>query len=153
MDLSIIEQSLNWNGELEKRKRTDKIILHHAAVFSASLLDIHNWHLSVGWAGIVYHFYILKDGSIYRGRPEDSIGSHALGYNESSIGICFEGNFDVDEMPGMQIEMGMELIEYLKSKYEIVQILGHSEVDSTMCPGLNFPFEKLGAHLQCEKYT
>lgn len=27
--------------------------------------------------GIGYHFLVRKDGSVYRGRPEDMVGAHA----------------------------------------------------------------------------
>ena len=80
MALEIIEHNLSWNGEPEKRSRTECIVTS-PRFGKASLLDVHNRHLSAGWSGIVYHFYIRKDGSIHRGRPEDSISAHALGYN------------------------------------------------------------------------
>ena len=41
---------------------------------------------------------VRKDGSVYRGRREDTVGAHAYGYNSTSIGICAEGNFEVDIM-------------------------------------------------------
>ena len=69
-----------------------ELFLHHAESKSCTADDIHRWHLANGWAGIGYHFFVRKDGSIYRGRPENDIGSHAKGSNSDSIGICFEGS-------------------------------------------------------------
>lgn len=145
----IIECSLTWNGEPEKRSRTECIILHHIAAERASLLDVHNWHLAAGWSGIVYHFYIRKDGSIHRGRPEDSIGAHALGYNHNSIGICFEGNFETENMNELQKNAAKELIAYIMRKYGACGIFMHSDISLEACPGACFPFEELKA-VECE---
>lgn len=143
MALEIIEHNLSWNGEPEKRSRTECIVLHHLASEKASLLDVHNRHLSAGWSGIVYHFYIRKDGSIHRGRPEDSIGAHALGYNPCSIGICFEGSFEAEDMTETQKTAGRELISYLVVKYDLRSIFLHSDISPDLCPGANFPFKEL----------
>jgi N-acetylmuramoyl-L-alanine amidase len=38
-----------------------------------------------------YHFYVRRDGTRHKGRPIDTVGAHARGYNTNSIGICYEG--------------------------------------------------------------
>ena len=93
--MNIIEKTYKWNGKLSNRKSTNRIILHHAESKSCTADDIHSWHLENGWAGIGYHFFVRKDGSIYRGRPEGVVGSHAKGSNSDSIGICFEGSYKI----------------------------------------------------------
>ena len=94
MSMQIIEKTYDWNGLLAARGKTELLILHHAAAKTCSADDVHRWHLQNGWVGIGYHFFVRKDGSVYRGRPENAIGAHTVGYNSVSIGICFEGNFD-----------------------------------------------------------
>lgn len=79
--MNIIEKTYKWASKLSKRKSTKRIILHHAEAVKCTADDIHKWHLNNGWAGIGYHFFVRKDGSIYRGRPEDTLGSHAKGAN------------------------------------------------------------------------
>ena len=59
-------------------------------------------------------FFVRKDGSIYRGRPEEVVGSHAKGSNSDSIGICFEGSYMTETMGQTQINAGRELVSYLK---------------------------------------
>ena len=88
--MEIIDAKLNWGGALAKRSKIDMIVLHHAAAKNATIYNIHRWHLANGWSGCGYNFFISKDGRIFRGRPEDTIGSHAKGYNSTSLGICFE---------------------------------------------------------------
>ena len=141
--MNIIEKTYNWNGSLKNRTSTKRIILHHAESKSCTADDIHSWHLANGWAGIGYHFFVRKDGAIYRGRPENVIGSHAKGSNSDSIGICFEGSYMTETMGQTQINAGRELVSYLKKKYGISKVQKHKDVCSTNCPGTNFPFDQI----------
>ena len=73
--MNIIEKDYNWAHELSARQVTNLIILHHAAAKSCTAADVHNWHLNRGWAGIGYHFFVGKDGSVTRGRPLWAVGA------------------------------------------------------------------------------
>ena len=142
--MEIKETNLEFKP-LTKRKGTNRIILHNSGVTVRQSVEIiHNYHKNTrGWAGIGYHFYVRTDGSIYRGRPEDTVGAHATGANSDSIGICFEGNYNEETMTEVQIKAGQELVAYLKSKYGISKIQRHSDVGKTSCPGANFPFDEI----------
>jgi N-acetyl-anhydromuramyl-L-alanine amidase AmpD len=140
--LKIIEAKLNWAGSLAKRSTIDMIVLHHAAAKQCTIYNIHHWHLGNGWQGCGYHYFINKNGEIYQGRPDNAIGSHAKNYNSTSIGICFQGDFEKEIPTQTQIDAGLELIEYLKNKYNIKKIKGHGELMSTSCPGKLFPMEQ-----------
>lgn len=141
--MKIYDVGLKFKRALQKRATTEFIILHHAAASEASVTTIHNWHLQRGWTGIGYNFYVRKDGSIYRGRPEDTIGAHTEGYNSRSIGICAEGNFEVETMPDAQKRAIIELLRELKKRYPNTQIKRHKDFAATACPGKNFPFEEI----------
>ena len=132
--MNIIETNLSF-GALSKRKSTKKIIAHHADAVSCTVEDIHRWHKNNGWSGIGYHFFIRKDGSIYRGRPIDTIGSHCLNQNSDSIGICLEGCLSQEKPSTAQISSIKELIGYLKSMYGNIPAKGHKEFMPTDCPG------------------
>ena len=85
-------------GKMTKRAQTTLIVLHHAAG-NGSVKQIHDYHKNTkGWSGIGYHFYVRKDGTVWRGRPENTVGAHTVNYNAVSIGICFEGNFENEQM-------------------------------------------------------
>lgn len=141
--MNIIETNIQWTKSLASRKATNYIALHHAAAKSASVYDVDSWHKDKGWAGIGYHFYVRKDGSIYRGRPLHTIGAHATGKNEVSIGICVEGDYTSEHMPDVQKRAIAELLHNLKSDYPNAQIVGHGEIGASSCPGKNFPLAEL----------
>lgn len=141
--MKINEVTYKWHGALTKRRATTRIILHHAAASKCTAQQIHSWHLANGWVGIGYHFFVRKDGSVYRGRPETVVGAHARNNNYDSIGICFEGNFMTETMPEAQKRAGQELVQYLKDKYGISKVQKHSDVNATGCPGTRFPFKEI----------
>ena len=140
--MKIIETNLNFK-QMDTRKSTERIILHHADAKNCSAEDIHRWHLGNGWSGAGYHFLVRRDGKIYRLRPEDKVGAHAYGSNYNSLGICFEGNFMEEDMPETQKEAGKELVAYLKNKYNITTVQRHRDVCATSCPGDKFPFNEI----------
>ncbi len=141
--MKINEVTYKWNGALTKRRSTTRIILHHAAASKCTAQQIHSWHLANGWVGIGYHFFVRKDGSVYRGRPETVVGAHAGNNNYDSIGVCFEGNFMTETMGDTQRKAGQELVQYLKDKYGISTVQKHSDVNATGCPGTRFPFKEI----------
>ena len=141
--MKIIEKSYLWSGILAQRPKTSFILLHHAAASGCTPDNIHTAHLKNGWAGIGYHFYVTKDGGVYRGRPIDKMGSHVSGYNSQCLGVCFEGNFETDTMSNAQLRAGQELVAYLKNLYPKAMIKRHRDLNATACPGRNFPFERI----------
>ena len=145
--MTVIEKSYKWNGALRKRSRTDYIILHHAASVSCSPDDIHRIHVNNnGWTGIGYHFYVRKNGSVYRGRPIDTVGAHCEDYNSRSVGVCFEGNYATEAaLPEVQKRAGQELIAFLKKAYAKAEIKKHKDFNATACPGKNFPFDDIAS--------
>lgn len=138
--MRIIEPKYKWAYALTPRKATTHLVIHHAAG-NGSPEGIHNYHLSRGWAGIAYHYYVRKDGTIYRGRPEAMIGGHTTNWNWCSIGICFEGNFENDYMSDAQFTAGQMLIANIINRYPDITVWRHSALQNTSCPGKNFPFE------------
>lgn len=149
--MKINEVTYKWNGALSKRRSTSRIILHHAAASKCTAQQIHSWHLANGWVGIGYHFLVRKDGSVYRGRPEDTVGAHAGNNNYDSIGVCFEGNFMTETMSEVQKRAGAELVAYLKGKYGITKVQKHSDVNATGCPGTHFPFKEVSEGAAADK--
>ena len=69
------------------------IVVHCTATqgnrtLSPEALDL--MHRRRGFNGTGYHYYIRKDGTVHLTRPVERIGAHAKGFNEGSIGICYE---------------------------------------------------------------
>lgn len=142
--MKIIESNLQFKS-LSSLGQVKRIIYHHAESTNCTIQDIHRWHLNNGWSGCGYHFFIRKDGSIYRGRPENCLGAHTSNHNTGSLGICFEGSFNKETMTEAQLKSGQELTTYLCDKYNLLKanVYRHKDFNSTDCPGANFPYEKL----------
>ena len=151
--MQIIETGLQFEG-LRARSGTSLIVLHHSASADVAAAEIHSWHRAKGWAGIGYHFVIRKDGSIERGRPQETIGAHAgAGVNGCSIGICLCGNF-MQELPSdEQLVSLVELVVWLQRYYRAadgteLEVILHREVAATECPGNSFPAQQFAGLLQ-----
>ena len=88
-----------------------------------------------------YHWYITKDGTTYQTRHEQLVGAHAKGYNQHSIGVCYEGGLTPDGEPAdtrtpVQKTALKRLLKQLKRKYPQARILGHRDLPgvSKACP-------------------
>jgi hypothetical protein len=137
-----IVKLLAKNQHWKSRDFTDTIVLHHAKASQCTIIDIDRWHKEDNhWeGGCGYHFLVGKDGQIYEGRPINIEGAHCPGWNNRSIGICFEGDFDQEKMSFTQEQKGIELIRWIRGKYKTpLQILRHKDaLPGYTCPGENF---------------
>lgn len=141
--VEVKEMEYNWEGSLDYNNNPQYLVYHHTASTKISPEKINEMHRNNGWSGIGYHYYIRKDGVIYKGRPEEAVGAHTIGRNKDSIGICLEGNFEEEQVTDKQKE-SLELLSLqLILKYNIKSIIGHKEEYSTLCPGENFPMDKV----------
>ena len=138
--MRIIECNLPRTGSYVERNATTAVVLHHAEASSATVWDINSWHLANGWNGIGYHYYVRKDGSVYRGRPDWALGSHAKGANDYSIGVCCEGAYMTETMPKAQLDSLKALLRDIMRKWGKLRLLRHKDVSATDCPGMNFPW-------------
>lgn len=136
--MTVNEPKYIWAYSLTPRSTTTHLILHHSAG-SGSAEQVHNYHKSLGWAGIAYHYYVRRDGSIWRGRPENMRGGHTTNWNWCSLGICFEGNFEEEQMSQAQLSAGRELVADIVRRYPTITVGVHSDYQQTACPGDNFP--------------
>ncbi len=102
-------------------------------------------HKARGFADIGYHFYITRDGELHRCRPVNQIGAHAAGWNDHSVGICYEGGLDEQGRPAdtrtyAQRCTLMDLLRQLRRDYPEARILGHYQLSPYIlkaCPGFD----------------
>lgn len=121
------------------RKTSDivLIILHHRCG-DGDVESIHMQHIGRGWAGIGYHYYIRRDGTIYEGRPVQFVGAHCPNNNSKSIGICLEGDFRKVQPSKEQLTACKELIAKLRKDIpSIKRVLNHNDLYKTLCPVVN----------------
>ena len=144
--MEIKETKLKFGDMIPRSKVLEYIVIHHTASTAKETVEqIHNFHINNnGWAGIGYHFYIRKDGTVYKGRDEKYAGAHCVDYNSISLGICLEDNFEIEKPTDSQLKSLSELLQHLKQKYGNVQVVGHRDLNATACPGKNL-YSKLGS--------
>jgi hypothetical protein len=162
--------------------KISNIIIHCSDSAFGCTNTIRQWHLAKGWKDIGYHYVILNgcptasvnkgvgdpyhrvlDGSIEIGRyldddgdiEVDEIGSHTLGYNDKSVGICLIGQ-RMTTPPLYQQAKGFSksqmfsltnLVSELVTRYNIPvdNVLGHYETESgkaqgKTCPNIDMPW-------------
>lgn len=142
-------QETNTYKKMVNEKTTnfpDMVILHHSSgTDSNPLLDTSHHtaeimeaqHLSNGWRGLGYHYVIHKNGDIWKGRPEHVEGSHTVGKNKVSIGICLAGNFDAT-LPTKEQEASLKtLLKDIQKRYPKVgdNIFPHRKYANKTCYG------------------
>lgn len=123
----------------------DEIIVHCTATpkgRDVSVEDITRWHRERGFATIGYHYVVLLDGTIGRGRPEEQAGAHCKGHNSRSIGVAYVGGCDKAMRPKdtrtvRQRASLRHLLKELKEKYPTASIHGHNEFADKACPSFN----------------
>jgi len=88
--------------------------------------------MAQGWKNIGYHYVVLLDGTIEKGRPENVQGAHVKGHNRDSIGVCYIGGLDKNMNPkdtrtNEQMEALEGLMYDLLEKYPGAKIKGHRD--------------------------
>lgn len=113
-------------------RRIDLIVIHCSATranCSFPVTKLIRCHAKrFGFTG--YHYYITRDGQTYQTRHEQLIGAHAKGYNQHSLGVCYEGGLDekgcsADTRTPLQKRSLLVLLHRLKKAHPEARILGH----------------------------
>lgn len=88
-----------------------------------------------------YHYYVTRGGMVYQTRHEQLVGAHAKGYNEHSLGVCYEGGLDehgnaADTRTEAQKRALLRLLRRLKAAHPEARILGHRDLPGVKkdCP-------------------
>jgi len=140
-------------------KRLGNIIVHCSDSDFGSAAEIRRWHMEKDWKDIGYHFVIGNgrprpdlfvpslDGTVEVGRfldgdpliTDNEVGAHALGYNDSSIGVCLIGK---NAFTAAQIGSLLHLLHDLRKRFSIENgaVLGHYETPlagGKTCPNID----------------
>lgn len=140
-DIKIIDLKLSNSCYRLRNEQINEIIIHHSAGENTSVEDIDRMHNENGWGGIGYNFYIRSDGTIYKGREIQYAGAHCIGKNDSSIGICLEGNFENHKPSNEQLSSLLSLTVNLSKEYNVSKVSPHRDNYATVCPGKYFPLD------------
>jgi N-acetylmuramoyl-L-alanine amidase len=122
-------------------REIDKIVIHCADTPGGVYFDvddIRRWHVTEnGWSDVGYHYVILLDGTIQKGRQDDVPGAHVKNHNSKSIGVCYIGGKEGDTRTFEQRQSLAFLLSTLIRMYPDAEVMGHSDLDSKKphCPG------------------
>jgi len=98
-----------------------------------------------------YHYYITRDGLVYQTRHLQLVGAHAKGYNQHSIGVCYEGGLDpkghaTDTRTPRQKRALLRLLRKLRRLFPDAEIKGHRDLPDVHkdCPCFDATAEYAG---------
>jgi len=131
-------------------KRTEKIkyiVVHHDAfdLKKNSILAINKTHITErGWKSASYHYHIDIEANVSQLHSESENTPHVQGYNNISVGVCVQGNFENQELDKKQKVELIKLLNVLIRKYPTARVVGHSDLNpTTLCPGKNINVSEL----------
>lgn len=109
---------------------------------------IREWHLARGWNDIGYHYVVLPNGHVAKGRPLQQQGAHCKGHNRDTLGIVMIEARAIDRVGkfGDHFEPAqMQAVQELLHHHGIDRVSGHNDHAATLCPGFVVdPVEWLG---------
>jgi hypothetical protein len=128
-------------------RKPDAIVVHYAATdYDCTAAQVNEWHRKRGFLPrgsgpypyMGYHRLIRMDGTVEVGRTDDVIGTHCLGHNDHTFGICLSGGLQTTGWPteAQYRSLENELRRYVQ-RYGISldRILRHDQLNRTSCPG------------------
>ena len=141
-----------WNAMLEKsdeliksKRNIKEIIVHCTATPEGrptTIAEITTWHKKRGFSTIGYHYVVMLDGSVSKGRDVNVSGAHCEGHNSISIGVCYVGGCDKqmktkDTRTPAQKYALLTLLKKLKVLYPNAKIHGHMDFAKKDCPSFD----------------
>lgn len=137
-----IGEAMKYMSPKATSRTINKLFVHCAATkegVDVTTDTIKKWHLARGFNDIGYHYVIYRDGSIHKGRTENTVGAHVSGQNSNSIGICYVGGLDSkgnpkDTRTAAQRDTMLALLRALKTRYPNAVIYGHRDYANKACP-------------------
>ena len=134
--------------QFNKIASVDYLVVHCADTYARMDIgakEIDQWHRQKGWLKIGYHYVIRRDGRVEKGRNDDEVGAHTLGFNRNSLGICWVGgkgdnNVAEDNSTKAQRDSLAATLHALKVDYPAAKIVGHKDLNPGRdCPVIDLP--------------
>ncbi len=122
-----------------------RITVHHTAApwqletdGSSRVRQHLEHHRGKGWPDIAYHYVVAGDGTVFEGRPIDTVGDTSTNYDPSGhLLITLEGNFEEQVPSPAQRNSTSALLAWASHAFSIPpeEIRGHQDHAATACPG------------------
>ena len=126
------------------RRTSDQIrrlvICHTAAPPGVPLTSIAEAHISQGYPGIAYHYFVLASGEILQVSALEAVVNDEAEWSLTGINICLEGNFDNAAPPSVQLTAAAQLCALLLPQFNLTaqSIVGLCDLLDTSSPGNTF---------------
>ncbi len=152
--IKIIKNLVSWGYETSSERNIDTVIIHSSYdALGSDPYDLEGLLKEYKLYKVSPHYVINREGEIYQLVADKNIAYHAgvsqmpdgrRSINEFSLGIELM-NTEKDKYTDDQYQALSELIAYLKKKYKIDYVLGHSQI----APGRktdpwNFDYSRIG---------
>lgn len=153
--MNILQANLNFRSNIKYGNKVEKIIFHNSGSDVDTVIGMHSYHQSQGWAGIGYHYVIDPAGNTYQTRQDNVQGCHAGNANYNSIGICCIGNINNHALTDVQLKAAKELAKSKCQQYGLSanDIYGHNNFMNTDCPGRYFPLNEIKSYVNGKKVS
>jgi peptidoglycan hydrolase-like protein with peptidoglycan-binding domain len=154
LSLRIIDTYLVPSGEmsLKSGSRPLFIIIYSAGAECKTIYDIDAIDkYQKGKVMFGGHFFVSKDGSIFRGRPLGTFGEFATdertgrSFDVNSIGICVQGDYEMELMATAQKNAVINLIQQLRHDHPSIRTTYALDelIEGCQNPGALFPMNEI----------
>ncbi len=139
-----IAASLPRGGGPLARRTPDQIqrllICHTAAPAGVPIQAIAQAHISQGYPGIAYQYFILEGGEILQVSSLDAVVNDEAEWSRTGVNICLEGNFDNEVPPSAQLTAAAQLCAWLLPRFHLTaqSVVGLCDLLDTSSPGMTF---------------
>jgi len=120
----------------------DSFLQINEPVLSENRKDLSS--LSSDKLNVSAHYLVDVDGTIYNLMPENYMARHAMGLNHISIAIENVGKQPTDA----QIDADISLVTDIKKRYNIKNVISHSEVEALKTAKSSFYVEKNNSYFR-----
>ena len=116
------------------------VICHTSAPPGVPIQAIAEAHISQGYPGIAYHFFVLETGELLQVSELEAVVNDEEEWSLSGVNICLEGNFDTEAPPDRQLTAASQLCAWLLPRLQLTakDVVGLCDLLDTSSPGNTF---------------
>ena len=116
------------------------VICHTAAPSGVPIQAVAQAHISQGYPGIAYHYFVLESGEILQVAEVEAVVNDEAEWSLTGVNICLEGNFDENVPPPAQLTAAAQLCAWLLPRFQMTaeNVVGMCELLDTSSPGSSF---------------
>lgn len=116
------------------------VICHTSAPSGVPIQTIAQAHISQGYPGIAYHYFVLETGEILQVAAVEAVVNDEAEWSLTGVNICLEGNFDDDVPPQAQLTAAAQLCAWMLPRFQLTaqSVVGMCDLLETSSPGSTF---------------